>query len=246
MAALLPAAAFGRVLDFHSDIRIARNGELTVTERITVEARDKTPRLERVLPRDSRVVEVVRNGHPERYVLDGERLRLGPAAVPEGRHLYQITYRAARRIAFLDGHDALHWRLTGAERVTAEVVLPAAVPARQIRVEASGGEHQSFVRDGRAAFRSQDGIAIVVRFPKGVVDDPGIARRAHWFFSDYFGALLVLGALGLSAWVLVRLKKLSSLDHGMSRTPATALSSPRHEEIELDASRTGRELRRRG
>lgn len=199
-----------RVLDVHSEIRVAKSGELTVTERITVESREKTPRLERPLPRDSRVAEVIRNGHPEKYVLEGERLRLGPAAVPEGRHLYQITYRATRRIAFLGDHDALHWSLKGGERMTAEVVLPSSVPARQIKVEASGGEYQSLVRDGRAAFRSQDGIALVVRFPKGVVDEPGIGQRANWFFSDYFGALLVLVILALTAWTLLQLKKLSA------------------------------------
>jgi hypothetical protein len=204
----LPAQ--GRVLDLHSEIRVAKSGELTVTERITVEVREKTPRLERRLPRDSRVAEVIRDGHPEKYVLDGERLRLGPAALPEGRHLYQITYRATRRIAFLGDHDALHWSLRGGERMTAEVVLPSSVPARQIKVEASGGEYQSLVRDGRAAFRSQDGIALVVRFPKGVVDEPGVAQRAHWLFSDYFGASLVLVILALTAWTLLQLKKLSA------------------------------------
>jgi hypothetical protein len=156
------------------------------------------------------VAEVIRDGHPEKYVLDGERLRLGPAALPEGRHLYQITYRATRRIAFLGDHDALHWSLRGGERMTAEVVLPSSVPARQIKVEASGGEYQSLVRDGRAAFRSQDGIALVVRFPKGVVDEPGVAQRAHWLFSDYFGASLVLVILALTAWTLLQLKKLSA------------------------------------
>lgn len=196
----LPAPA--RVLDAHSEIRVAKSGEATVTERITLEAGGKTPRLERQLPRDSLVVDVIRNGHAESYVLEGERLRLGPAAVPEGRHLYQVTYRAARRIAFLGDHDALHWNLEGGGRLTAEVILPASVPARQIKVEASGRDYQTLVRDGRAAFRSQDAIAIVVRFPKGVVDEPAMAQRAHWFFSDYFGTVLVLAMLILTACVL--------------------------------------------
>jgi hypothetical protein len=207
---LAAASSQARVPDLHSEIRVAQSGELTVTERITVEAGQNVPRLERELPRDSRVLEVIRDGHPESYVIDGVRLRVGGKAVTEGRHLYQITYRAARRIAFLGDHDALHWNLKGGERITAEVVLPASVPARQIRVEASGGEYQSFVRDGRAAFRSQDGIAIVVRFPKGVVAEPGIGQRARWFFSDYFGTLLVLTALGLTAWTLLQLRNSGS------------------------------------
>jgi hypothetical protein len=200
----LPAHA--RVLDVHCEIRVAKSGELAVTERITLEAREKTGALQRDLPHASRVVDVIRDGHPESYVLDGVRLRVGGAAVPAGRHLYQITYRSSRRIAFLSDYDALHWNLKGGERITAEVILPSSVPARQIKVEASGGEYQSFVRDGRAAFRAHDNLSIVVRFPKGVVAEPAIGQRARWFFSDYFGALLVLAMLGLTAWVLILIR----------------------------------------
>ena len=38
--ALLPAQAVPRVVDFHSDVRLARSGELSVTERITLEVDD--------------------------------------------------------------------------------------------------------------------------------------------------------------------------------------------------------------
>jgi hypothetical protein len=203
IALLCALPAHGRVLDVHSEIRVAKSGELTVTERITLEARAKTGALQRELPQAAAVVEVVRNGHPESYVLDGVHLRVGAAPLPEGRHLLQITYRCARRIAFLADHDALHWNLKGGERITAEVILPSSVPARQIRIEASGGSYQGFVRDGRAAFRSQEDLSIVVRFPKGVVAEPAVDQRARWFFSDYFGAVLVLAVLGLTAWVLV-------------------------------------------
>ena len=199
-----------RVLDVHSEIRVAKSGELIVTERITLETGKRGEDLERELPQASHVVEIIRNGHPEAYVLDGLRLRLGGAGLPEGRHLYQITYRCARRIAFLPEHDALHWSLKGGERLTAEVILPSSVPARQIKVEASGGDTQSFVRDGRAAFRSQAPIAIVVRFPKGVVTEPGVDQRTRWFISDYFGVLLVVALLALSAWVILQLRRLSA------------------------------------
>ena len=197
---VLPCDA--RVLDLHSEIRISKSGELMVTERLTLEGGEKSAALERRLPREARVRDVIRNGHPEKFVLDGERLRLGPGVVPEGRHLYQVTYRAARRIAFLGDHDALHWNLQGGERMTAEIILPASVPARQIKTEASGADYQSLVRDGRAAFRSEAPLALVVRFPKGVITEPGIATRAHWLFSDYFGALLIFGLLVFTAWVL--------------------------------------------
>jgi hypothetical protein len=159
---MLPAAA--QIADLHTEIRVARSGELTVTERTTVVA-------------------------------------------PEGRQTRQVTYRVSRRIAFFADHDALHWTPKGAGRITAEVILPESVPARQIRAEASGRDAQVFVRDGRAAFRSHDGVAIVVRFPKGVVAEPGIAERAHWILSDHFGAVLIALTLVLTAATLWRLRR---------------------------------------
>ena len=213
MSALLPAIAFGRVLDFHSDIRIARDGELTVTERITLEVDDRQPHsvLRRELRAPVTVADVIRNGHPEPWLLepDGDvaRLRVGKpgAALAHGRHTYQIAYRSQRQVRFLDGHDELRWRLGPAERITAEVILPSSVPAREIRADA-GKDAQSFVRNGRAAFRAMRAIApheevmVVVRFPKNVVAQPK---------TDYRGLLAVLVLLASAAGVLVRLKTLS-------------------------------------
>jgi hypothetical protein len=195
-----------RILDVHSEIRVAKSGELTVTERITVDAQATAIALERDIPDAALVVDVIRDGHPESYLLDGARLRVG-GTPPAGRHLYQITYRSARRIAFLADHDALHWNVKGGERITAEVILPASVPRREIKVEGRGTEYQSFVRDGRAAFRAQDSMSLVVRFPKGVVTEPAIGQRAQWFFSDYYGLVLVALLLAFSSWVLFRLKR---------------------------------------
>ena len=170
-----PAQA--RVLDLHAEIRVAKSGELTVVERMTLSPRDKAPQFEPEVPPGARVVQVIRS-----------------------RNLYQVTYRASGRIASSGELDALHWNLKGAERMTAEVLLPSSVPAREIKLAASGGDFRSFVGDGRAAFRAEQPIAIVVRFPKGVVDRPP---------PDYFSAALLAGLLGFSAWVLLRIRKLA-------------------------------------
>ena len=198
-----------RILDLHTEIRIARTGELVVTERITLESRDKTPRLERELPSAARVVDVIHNGHPASYAHEGARLRADPPLL-NGRQLYQITYRAPLRIAMFGEHDALQWRLYGAERMTAEVFLPSSVPARQIKADASGAPYQSFVRDGRAAFRAHEAITLSVRFPKGVIQDPGIGQRALWLFSDHFGPVLLAFLLGSAVGVIVHIRKRSA------------------------------------
>ena len=86
------------------------NGELTVTERITLEVDDRQPHsvLRRELRAPIVVADVIRNGHPEPWLLepdgDGARLRIGKpgAALPHGRHTYQIAYRSQRQVRFLD------------------------------------------------------------------------------------------------------------------------------------------------
>lgn len=214
LLALLPAQAISRVVDFHSDIRIGRTGELAVTERITLEVDQRYPHsvLRRELRGPATVSDVIRNGHPEPWALerqaDGARLRIGKPGeeLPHGRHTYQIAYRSSGQVRFLDRHDELQWRLGPGERNTAEIVLPVSVPARDIRADA-GKDAQSFVRDGRAAFRSLRAIAphedvmVVVRFPKNVVERPKLERG---------GLLAVLMLLGLAAGVLYRLKVLSA------------------------------------
>lgn len=162
---MLPAAA--RVADLHTEIRVDKSGELTITERTTVLA-------------------------------------------PEGRQHRQAIHRATRRIEFLADHDALHWSLNGAERITAEIILPEPVPARLIKAEASGRVAQIFVRDGRAAFRSEDAVAIVLRFPKGVVVEPSFAERAQWIFSEHFGAVLLVMTFVLTAITLLQLRRHST------------------------------------
>jgi hypothetical protein len=207
---LLASPVQARVLDLHTEIRIAKSGELVVTERITLESRDKTPRLERELPSAARVVDVIHNGHPVSYAHEGARLRADPPLL-NGRQLYQITYRAPLRIAMFGEHDALQWRLYGAERMTAEVFLPSSVPAREIKADASGAAYQSFVRDGRAAFRAQEAITLSVRFPRGVIQDPGVGQHALWFFSDHFGPVLLAFLLGSAVGVIVHLRKSTRL-----------------------------------
>jgi hypothetical protein len=202
----LISLAQARVVDVHAEIRVAKNGELTVTERITVDARRKGPLPVRELPVTARVAEVIRDGHPASYVMDGATLRFN-APLSEGRHHYQVTYRSARRIAHRDDHDALHWSAKDSERITAEVILPTGVPAREIKAEGKGVEYQSFLRDGRAAFRSRDYMTIVVRFPKGVVAEPGFAGRVGWFLEDFAGLLVVCIGLSLTAVFLLRMAK---------------------------------------
>ena len=225
------AHAVERVAEFHSDIRVSAEGELTVTE--TIEVHTEGKEIRRGLVREFplalplEVTNVTRNRQTEPYAVErvagGTRLFIGEAGstLPPGRHVYEITYRAAGQIGFLDEHDQLHWNVNGnawsfaLERLTAEVTFERPVSARALKVDAwtggpgpRGNDFNAFVRDGSAAFRSsrplapREGMAIMVAFPKGVIAPPSILARTGWFFSSNSGAAVGAGVLALMLGVL--------------------------------------------
>jgi uncharacterized membrane protein YgcG len=191
VAFTLPATAhaqgkprFGdeRISHFHSDIVIARDGSLDVTETIEVEALGHEIRrgILRDFPTDYRdragnrvnvpfdVRDVTRNGAPERWqtesMSNGVRVRIGnpDALLTPGTHRYVIRYRTARQLGFFDKHDELYWNVTGNGwtlpiiRATATVTLPQAVEAAKLSAESYYGAQGDTLR-GSAEVR--DGAA---------------------------------------------------------------------------------------
>ena len=258
----MPVAAAERVVDFHSTIAIAADGVLTVTERIVVEAEGRNIRrgILRDFPTDYQdrfgnrvsvpfeVLRVTRDGAPENFELErlgnGERIRIGRGYVllQNGQHVYEISYRTARQVGHFPDHDELYWNVNGNgwtfpfDHVSAEVQLPQAVPAAELRAEAytgpqgaRGRDYRQMIRDGAVGFSSTatfppyQGMTIVVGFPKGIVASPGFLTRLGWFFSQNKGA--GLGLLGFAVmlaflywpWLLV------------GRDPAAGPKFPRYD-----------------
>jgi hypothetical protein len=122
-----------RITSYSSDITVARNGALTVTETIAVIAADEhithgifrdfpttyTDKLGRRVRVGFDVLGVTRDGHKEPYDLDGiddgERIKIGDADIDltPGAHIYTITYATDRQIGFFNGYDELYWNVTG-------------------------------------------------------------------------------------------------------------------------------------
>jgi predicted membrane protein DUF2207 len=150
------------------------------------------------------VVALTRNGAPEPWSIEtaerGDRITTGP--LEPGRHVYELQYRTALQVGYFPDHDELYWSIaaadwpTGVEHVSAEVMLPQPVAAADLRAEAytgpaaaRGRDYQALIRDGAVGFtsttalRPNERMAIVVGFPKGVVDPPPLWERAAWFFS---------------------------------------------------------------
>ena len=127
------ATAQERITDFLSDVQIAENGTLTVSETISVQVENVA--IEHGIFRDfptiytnragNRVrvrfdVETVeRDGRPEPYGLEsisnGMRVRIGDGdiTIPRGPHRYVIVYQTNRQIGFFNGFDELYWNVTG-------------------------------------------------------------------------------------------------------------------------------------
>lgn len=145
-----PAGAAEVINAFHAVIGLAADGEVSVTETITVTAEGRNIRrgIFRDFPTEMRdangrrqtvafdVQSVERDGASEPYALEtiagGQRLRIGSAdtLLDPGEHTYQITYRTDRQIRFFPDHDEFYWNVTGngwafpIEEASATITLP--------------------------------------------------------------------------------------------------------------------------
>jgi len=156
------AQAEERILSYHSDIRVADNGELAVTETIRIQAEGQQIRrgIFREFPTDYKdplgnhyrvefnVIGVQRDGQDEPWhtqqLSNGVRLYIGHAdrMLPQGMHEYQIQFTTNRQLGFFADHDELWWNVTGndwvfpIDKASARITLPFAIPAVDYRLEA--------------------------------------------------------------------------------------------------------------
>ncbi|MBD8649566.1 DUF2207 domain-containing protein [Rhizobium sp. CFBP 13726] len=149
-AACLPAAAEEYIRSYHSEIAVAPDGELTVTE--TIVAKSEGNRIRRGIFRDFPltmvdaagrtvrvgfdIVSVTRDGRDEPYraetIAGGIRIYSGDQDVflRDGEHTFVLTYRTDRQIRYFDDHDELYWNVTGngwdfrITQASARVTLP--------------------------------------------------------------------------------------------------------------------------
>ncbi len=154
------------ITSFHSDIEIMQNGDVIVTEHITVNAEGN--RIKRGIYRDFPtkyrdhfnnrynvgfwLEALLRNGEPEAWhqktLKNGIRTYFGRKQhlLKQGEHKYEFSYRTNRQIGFFDRHDELYWNVTGndwefvIEKASARVRLPGNITADSIDIEAYTGK----------------------------------------------------------------------------------------------------------
>ncbi|MEP3233662.1 MAG: DUF2207 domain-containing protein [Hyphomicrobiales bacterium] len=121
------------ITNFHADIEVQQNGDLIVTETISVIA--KQQKIKRGIFRDFprtfiddkgatqkvgfKILSIIRDGEPDSYhhkwspswvrtYIGKEDYYLKP-----GAHTYEIKYWTDRQIRFFNEHDELYWNVTG-------------------------------------------------------------------------------------------------------------------------------------
>jgi uncharacterized membrane protein YgcG len=157
LAAGVGAQAEERILKFVSDIDVARDGTLTVTETITVRAegdqirrgifRDIPLAVEgangRIYKAGFKLLSVLQDGVPAPYHTNGNsqgiRIYVGDenTFLAAGNYTYTFSYETDRQIRFFEDHDEVYWNVTGNEWIfpvdeaIARVVLPEGVKASE-------------------------------------------------------------------------------------------------------------------
>jgi hypothetical protein len=139
-------------------------------------------------------------GNYYQVVFGSSENALLPVAV--GSHTVEITYQVTGAVRFLQEYDELYWNALGhvssaGGNATVRVHLPAGVPGAQVRTFSRAGGRgvssprsaldppvvQQAIPGGREfsveALRSDQSLAVVVRWPKGYVQPPEWWDPAH-------------------------------------------------------------------
>ncbi len=158
-------AAQERILSFHSDISIARDGSMVVEETIRVVSQGKQIRrgIYREFPTryrdrygnvyrvDFDVLSLSRDGNEEpwhtRNLSNGVRIYAGHSDVilQPGEYTYRILYRTDWQVGFFDNRDELYWNVTGngwgfaIDHASARVTLPQPVPVQDLSIDGYTG-----------------------------------------------------------------------------------------------------------
>jgi uncharacterized membrane protein YgcG len=169
---------------------------------------------------DFDVLGVRRDGDDESWHTEarsnGVRVYVGDAnrTLKPGTYVYTIRYRTNRQLGFFEKHDELYWNVTGngwafaIDQVSAIVKLPGRPSADQLKVEgytgrygSQGRAYEGWTDQARAGIRStrvlgpEEGLSLVVSFPKGLVAEPTASDRLGYLLVDNRGLLLALIAM---------------------------------------------------
>lgn len=254
---------YEQILDFHSDITLQEDSSLLVTETITVFATGNQIRhgIFREFP--TRYTDAFNNKYVVGFQMrsatcdsadepfrvenysNGKRIYLGNpnAMVPQGRHVYTVTYTTNRQLGFFKDHDELFWNVTGngwgfdIQHASATVHLPPAIPSDQVNLSGFTGfqgsheadlttaaENSAFEFNTTRRLVPRQGLSILLTWPKGYFTEPTFSQKAAFFFPDNREALFL--AAGLLVILLYYLIAWSAVGRDPARGVVMALYEP--------------------
>ena len=158
-----------RILDFRSDIVVAPDASMDVTEAIRVRGEGDRIRhgIYRDFPTDyhdrggNRVhvdfepIGLTRDGRDEPFHTErqsnGVRVYFGASdtVLSPGEYAYELHYRTTRQLGFFADHDELYWNVTGngwafpIDAASAAIALPGSIDVADLRVEGYTGAQGS-------------------------------------------------------------------------------------------------------
>ncbi len=175
---------------------------------------------------DFKLISITQDGAPASFFIqnasNGKKIYIGDKNkyITQGKHNYVISYETNRQIGFFEKHDELYLNITGngwclpIEHVEARIHLPKGINFKSIGAEGYTGyqdaKEQSYTSSVENSFvsfattcnlQAQEGLTIVVTFPKSFVAEPSLYKKIYWALHDnWYSAslcLLLLLLLGL-------------------------------------------------
>jgi uncharacterized membrane protein YgcG len=209
---------------------------------------------------------VMRDGRSEPHhtaaIDNGLRIYAGQSdrLLEPGEYLYTLRYRTERQLGFFESRDELYWNVTGndwafpIDQASARVSLPQGITESDIRIDgytgpqgARGKDFTTQIDYGPTAWIEttrrlgpEEGLTLVVDWPKGFVHEPTTRERIGWLLKDNREAL---GALGGMALVLVYYLLAW---HFVGRDPEAGVSIPLYQPPEGFSPGSLRYIRRMG
>ena len=192
---------------------------------------------------------VHRNGNPEAWhskkMSNGVRVYAGSESrtVKPGVHDYELEFATNRQLGFFDDHDELYFNATGngwifpIDKAVVTVTLPFEVPAEPLDLSIYMGQYGSqetsatteVISARKVRFETtrplqpREGLTVVLAWPKGLIAEPGLEQKIHWFLGDNAAAIiLLLGLLAPLGWYLWTWNK-------VGRDPGKGVIIPRFE-----------------
>jgi len=172
---------------------------------------------------------VRRNGAAEPWHSEdranGVRVYFGSASrlLEHGIHEYEFAFETDRQLGYFRDHDELYFNAIGTgwnfpiDRGIVTVTLPFEADPGVVQADVYTGSFGAREADALVSVPAADrlriettaplqpgqGLTVAVAWPKGLVSEPGAARKIGWFLGDNAAAIVLLaGLLAPLAWYL--------------------------------------------